>query len=171
MEHYFGFGTTPGNQDGRSLLGFDLQDIYHQTPTPRLPFTASLAPAHDSSCNSVDSGLGLDGREPPKSTIYGQVYDGGSNSCPASPPGKDGSNANCDTSADFDIGNTYHCGLCDESARSISYSLHDFRRHQREMHGVTEHIQQPSFPVPKEAVSKTMKQIQEQRTPSEPGCV
>jgi hypothetical protein len=76
-------------------------------------------------------------------------------------------NANFETPADIPIGKTYICDLC----RKVFLSFNNFRRHKETMHGVTEHIQQPSLPVPKEAVSKTTNQIQEQRTPSEPGFV
>ncbi|GIJ92584.1 hypothetical protein Asppvi_001862 [Aspergillus pseudoviridinutans] len=169
-------GIIPGNQDRRSLLGVDLEDVYLQALRgPLAPFTTLLEPAQgnnfDLSEISVDSGLGPDGRESPKATIYGEEYDCVSNSCLEflhDSHGKYELNADF-YSADIPISQTYLCNLCDESAWNIFYSFSDFKRHKETKHETTDHIQQPPLPMPKKAVSKATNRFQEPSTPSKPG--
>ncbi|KAF7181996.1 hypothetical protein CNMCM7691_001384 [Aspergillus felis] len=175
MEHTYEFDITPGNQDGQSITGFDLENGCF-VPISNLALlqpalddsfglsdNRALEAAQSSSAFSIDSGLGLglDGRQSPKPTIHGQEYDGGSNSRPAFHWGsweEDDLNPSSQT---------YQCDLCDEPARGIYYSFNDLRRHKETKHEIIDHIRQPSSAVPKEAVSKTTNQLQETHTPSD----
>ncbi|GFF41072.1 hypothetical protein IFM61606_05284 [Aspergillus udagawae] len=160
MDHFSGSGIPAGNQDGRSLFEWErLYEIIDPT------FSTD-------SYSSIDSGLGLDGRESPKPTIHGQEYEVVLESCPEFPFDSNDKyewDENSNTFRYIPTSQTYLCDLCDESARNIFYCFNDLKRHKETKHEITDHFQQPSLTVAKEAVSKTTNQVEKPSTPSEPG--
>jgi hypothetical protein len=63
--------------------------------------------------NSADSGLGLDGHEFPKCTIYDDDWWRSCLAFPHDSPGRYESNEDSNTSAYIPISETYLCDLCD----------------------------------------------------------
>ncbi|GIC94584.1 uncharacterized protein Aud_001913 [Aspergillus udagawae] len=148
MDHSSGSGITPGNQDGRSL--FEWERLY-----PQAPRSVSVNRFSLFSLDSIDSGVGLHGRESPNPQFMARNMIAGRTHVPRS--------------LTTGMSRTYICDLCDESGRNIFYYFNDLKRHKETKHEITDHIQQPLLTVAKEAVSKTTNQVEEPSTPSEPG--